>query len=149
MSDYKPEVKGGPLWIIVVVGAVILLNLIGLLGLMADGPLYAVVSPAFPPLLRAALAIWWIASLSVVLIGLLRRRPWALTWLGPLLTLYAALGILGEVVFARADYDRGGIGFQILVSGILLAPIWWVSLRRRRATMSMMKEFSEGQHAEK
>jgi uncharacterized membrane protein len=149
MTDYKPEVKRGPLWIIIFVGAVIVLNLIGLLGLIADWPLYATLSPAFPPLLRAALAIWWIVSLSVVLTGLLRRRSRALAWLGPLLTLYAALGVLGVVLFARSDYDRGGIGFQIVVSGVLLAPIWWVWLRQRRATIAMTKRFSEGQNGEK
>jgi hypothetical protein len=133
MTDYKPEPKRGPLWIIIFVSAVIVLNLISLLGLIADGPLYAMVNPAFPALLRAALVIWWIVSLGIVLIGLLRRRLWALTCLGPLLTLYVALGLLEGALFARSDYDRGGVGFQIVVSVILLAPIWWVGLRRRAA----------------
>jgi uncharacterized membrane protein len=141
MTDYKPEAKRGPLWIIMCVGAVIVLNLIGLLGLIADGPLYAIVKPAFPEILRAALAIWWIASLSIVLIGLLRRRPWALTWAGVLLTLYAVLGLLWSVLFARSEYDRGGFGLQIAASAILLAPIWWVGLRRRALTL-MSKKFS-------
>ncbi len=149
MTDYKPEAKRGPLWIILFVGGVIVLNLIGLLGLIADGPLYAIAKPAFSPLARAALAIWWIATLGIVLTGLLRRRTWALTWAGLLLTLYAVVGILGEILFARADYDRGGIGFQIVVSVILLAPIWWVWQRRRRATMSIMKRFAEEQNAKK
>jgi uncharacterized membrane protein len=149
MSDYKPEAKRGPLWIIIFVGLVIVLNLIGLLGLIADGPLYAMVSPAFPPLLRAALAIWWIVSLSLVLAGLLRRRTWALTWVCVLLTLYAALGVLWVVLFGRSDYDRGGIGFQIVVSGLLLAPIWWVWLRQRRATIAMREKFSGGQNGQK
>jgi hypothetical protein len=54
-------------------------------------------------------------------------------WAALLLTVYALMGLLMLLAFARSDYDRGRAGAEVALSVALLAPIWWHALRRNRS----------------
>ena|SRR5260221_8535760 len=82
----------------------------------------------------------WALVLLFLAIGSWWRNRQALFWIGPLITLYATSGLVWMFLFARADYDRGRFGFQIVVTVVFLIPVWWVVVRRgwlRRGTIAV------------
>jgi hypothetical protein len=78
-----------------------------------------------------AIAAIWAILLLVLFIGLLRRRPLAFALIAPLLTVDALIGLLWEIAFVQADYGRVRLGFQALLTVIILAPVWWLAVRRK------------------
>src|SRR5258708_6920756 len=84
----------------------------------------------FAPGVRLLLASAWIVIFALLLAGLIRRRRMAFTWTAPIITLYGISSVVWNILFARSDYSRGGIGFQALVTALALIPIWWIALRR-------------------
>lgn len=81
---------------------------------------YRALDISYPPLLRAALALIWAALLLVLAAALARRRPWARRWTLVILSNYGAFGVLWMLLFARTDFARGRIGFQAVVTVLLL-----------------------------
>jgi fucose 4-O-acetylase-like acetyltransferase len=119
-----------PFWLLAGIAALIaasVLDAVITLDVLAQ---YQVLATPFPPGLKIAAAGAWIVVLTVLTVDLLRRRRWAFRWAGPILTLYALAGWVWQFLFDRSDYGRGQLGFQMLVAGIALIPVWWIAVRR-------------------
>src|SRR5689334_3363569 len=95
-------------------------------------PQYAALQLPFPAAFRVVIAGGWGVVLAVLLLRLLHYDRKALNWTAPILTLYALTGLLWLIMFARADYDRGRIGFQTVLAVVTLLPVWLNWLIRRR-----------------
>lgn len=107
---------------------------------------YRALGVSYPPLLRAGFALAWAAALGWLALGLARRRRWARRWSLVILSNYGAFGVLWLVIYARSDYDRGRIGFQAILTALLLALLAW-SLRWRRIRRAFERppgELSDG-----
>jgi hypothetical protein len=114
--------------------------LFALLGILLVGNAYSIVgtleisntAPGMPfaPGVRIALSIVWIVVLSGLLIGIVRKNRIAFISVAPLLTLYGLAGLIWNAVFEQSTYSRGSQPFDVLVTIVILAPIWWVALRR-------------------
>ncbi|MFN8420166.1 MAG: hypothetical protein U0528_13135 [Anaerolineae bacterium] len=121
-----------PLWLFGVVLALIAAKGIEVVGTLRETALYQEFALPFSPTVRIAFAGFWLIALLFLMIGLWRRLTWAYRWCAPLLTLYAISHMLWQLLFFRADFDRGRLLFQIGISVVLLIPLWlWVWTRRR------------------
>ncbi len=109
-------------------------NVLGVEGTVATLPLYQVVGVPFPAGIRAVLDTAWAIMLAWLDVALLRRQRRAFAWVGPLLTIYALLGLGWQAAFVRADYGRGRFPFELLLTVLALVPVWWIVLRRRWLT---------------
>jgi hypothetical protein len=87
---------------------------------------YRALGVSYPPLLRAGLALIWSAVLLATGAGLWNRHPWARRWLVVVLSNYGAFGVLWMIVFARADFARGRIAFQAVVTALLVGLVAWI-----------------------
>jgi len=119
-----------PKWVLAV-----LLALCGANVLTIVGTVSVLVSGNIPDLpfafgVRIAVAVAWLTVFAMLIIGLLRRWRPAFFLTAPSLTLYGTSSVVWNILFARSDYSRGGIGFQSLVTVLALLPIWWVAIRR-------------------
>lgn len=92
---------------------------------------YRALGVSYPPLLRAALALGWAALLLALGVGLARRQRWARRWLVLALSNYGAFGVLWTIGFARADFARQRIVFQIVLAALLVGAVAWVMRWRR------------------
>jgi hypothetical protein len=119
-----------PRWFLAMILVVIAAHTIDAVGTLANLPLYQSVALPFSPLVKAAIAAIWAILLLVLFVGLLRRRPVAFGLAALLLTVDALAGLLWEIAFVQADYGRGRLGFQAVLTVIILAPVWWLALRR-------------------
>jgi len=119
-----------PLWLYVALLFLIILNgytIFGTPALIGD---YAALSVPFSPFVRIGVALVWIALFAVMLIGLFTKRHLAYRAVALLLTAYGLFNIIWDVIFARSDYTRGAFGFQIVITALVLIPIWWLAVRR-------------------
>ncbi|MCC7447925.1 MAG: hypothetical protein IT324_10940 [Anaerolineae bacterium] len=127
--------RQAPRWLLAIVLVLIAANLLEVAGTLAIMPQYAVLPVPFPAALRMVIAGGWAIVLTVLLLRLFRRDARALNWTAPILTLYALTGLVWLILFARADYDRGRIGFQMVLAIVTLLPVWLNgSAGRRRDT---------------
>lgn len=92
---------------------------------------YRALDISYPPLLRAALAVVWAVLLLGLAVALACRRTWARRWTLVILSNYGAFGVLWMLLFARTDFARGRIGFQAVVT-VLLLVLAGAALRWRR-----------------
>lgn len=113
-----------PRWLLAIILTLIAANLIEVAGTLAIAPQYAALQLPFPATLRIVIAGGWTIALAVLLFRLIRHDPKALHWTAPILTLYALTGLVWLLLFARADYDRGRIGFQLVLAVVTLLPVW-------------------------
>jgi len=118
-----------PLWILLLTAGLIIANVLTVTGSWANTSMFGDLPLSYPPALRQIAALVWIGMFALLLFGLLRKSRRAYAAAAPLISLYAAFGLLWLVVFAQADYDRRRVGFQALLSLVLLLPLWWVALR--------------------
>jgi len=75
---------------------------------------------AYPPLLRAALALGWAVLLLALGIGVLRCKRWTRRGWLILLSNYGAFNVLWLIVFAESDFSRGRAPFQAVATAALL-----------------------------
>src|SRR5579859_1114753 len=85
---------------------------------------------SYPIWLRAALSITWAAIFVISAIGLIRQPLRALRFAAPVLTVYGICSLIWLAGFSSSDYDRGRVTFQLALTAILLAPVWWLNFRR-------------------
>lgn len=86
---------------------------------------------SYPPLLRAVFALGWGVTLLLFGAGLARRRRWARRWILLVISNYGVFGVLWMVVFAASDFGRERIGFQAVLTVVLVALLaWFLRLRR-------------------
>ncbi len=132
MVESVPQqpVRGAPRWLVAALLVLIGANLLDTAGTVSAASQYQAISVPFPAGLRIALALAWTLVLAVLVVGLLRGHRLAFRWTAPVLTAYALFGLLWQVMFARSDYARGQIGFQVALSLIALLPVWWIAIRR-------------------
>jgi hypothetical protein len=119
-----------PTWLLAVLLALCGANVLTIAGTASALVSGSVPDLPFAPGVRIALAAAWIVIFALLFAGLIRRRRMAFTWTAPIITLYGVSSVVWNILFARSDYSRGGIGFQALVTTLALIPIWWVALRR-------------------
>jgi hypothetical protein len=96
---------------------------------------YRALGISYPPLLRSVLALAWGIGFAAVGIGLARRQSWARRGLLILVSNYGAFGVLWIVVYARSDFSRDRLPFQIAVTAGVIAAVAWIThwWRVRRA----------------
>jgi hypothetical protein len=120
-----------PRWFLAFLLIVIAAHAIDAIGTLASMPLYQTLALPFSPVVKATIATIWTILLIVLFVGLLRKHRLAFAVAAPLLTVDAVAGLLWEIAFVQADYGRGRLGFQALLTVIILAPMWWLAVRRR------------------
>ncbi len=120
-----------PYWLILLAAIAALANLIGLAGRIADLPRDSGLALPVSPWLGIATTAAWALAFAGLALALWRRASAAaaIFWSAPLFTLYALVGLLALVAFARADYDRGRIGAEVAASSLVLVVVWWRALR--------------------
>ncbi len=123
-----------PRWFLALMLFVIVAHALDAAETLANMPQYQAVTLPFSPAAKAAFSAIWSILLTVLFVGLLRRRRAAFAWAAPLLTIVALAGLLWEIVFVRADYGRSRLGFQAFLTVIVLAPVWWLAVRGRWLT---------------
>ena len=119
-----------PLWLLAGIAILIVASALDAIGTLDAVPQYQALAIPFAPGLRIAAAVAWIAVLAALTVDLLRRRRWAFRWTGPILTVYVLAWLAWQLLFDRSDYGRGRLGFQVLVAGIALIPVWWIVVRQ-------------------
>jgi len=87
---------------------------------------YRELGVSYPPLLRAAFALGWAALLLALGLGLARRRRWARRWIVLALSNYGMFSVLWSIGFARADFARQRIAFQVVLVVVLVGMAAWV-----------------------
>ncbi len=92
---------------------------------------YRALGVSYPPLLRSGLALAWGTGFAAVGIGLARRQPWARRGLLILVSNYGVFGVLWLVVYAKSDFSRDRVPFQIAVTAGLIGAVAWITRRRR------------------
>ncbi len=123
LSSFAHPLKA-PRWLLAIILALIAANLIEVIGILALTSSYAALQVPFSTAVRVTIAGGWDIVLTVLLVNLLRHNRRAVAWAAPILTLYSLTGLVWFIVFARSDYDRGRIGFQIVLAVVTLIPIW-------------------------
>jgi hypothetical protein len=86
---------------------------------------------SYPPLLRAAFALAWGMAFAAFGIGLARRQLWARRWLLVLVSNYGGFSVLWLVVYAKSDFSRDRIAFQVVVAAGLVGVVAWITRWRR------------------
>ncbi len=92
---------------------------------------YRALGVSYPPLLRSGLALAWGTGFAAVGIGLARRQPWARRGLLILVSNYGVFGVLWLVVYAKSDFSRDRVPFQIAVTAGLIGAVAWITRWRR------------------
>ncbi len=83
-----------------------------------------------PAVLLVGNAVWAVVFIALGL-GLWRLKMWARRGLLAAATLYLAQHWLERLLFARSDYARATIPFDLVLDGLSLALVWGALLRRR------------------
>jgi hypothetical protein len=119
-----------PRWLLIGILIVIASNALDVIGTANSASQFSLADVPFSPTVKIALSMFWIVTFSLLTRELWRRRRWAFRWAAILLTAYGAINLLWFALFVRADYGRGRLPFLALATVILLAPVWWVTIRR-------------------
>ena len=112
--------------LIVILAVLTLLNAVAVLQLLRSFSIQLAPAVAYPPLARILYNSFWTLLFLWLIFRLLRRPRAAIRSAPPLLTLYGIANVIWLALFARADYDRNRIAFQIVFTGLLLIPVWLV-----------------------
>ncbi len=108
---------------------------------------YRTLGVSYPPLLRAGWGLLWAIVLLTVAAGLIGRRPWARRGAVLAVSNYAALSVLWSIGFARADFARQRIPFQVAVAAGLAVATWWIMRRQNvRAVFVTAQSEQHGIH---
>ncbi|GEM_PF-740179 len=75
---------------------------------------------SYPPPLRAGCALVWGIALLGTAWHLAQRRRHARRWTFVILSNYGLFGVLWLLIYARSDYSRGRILFQVFITLLLL-----------------------------
>ena len=124
--------------LIEVLAVLALINAATALQLAQSIPDQQALGVSYPPGVRLILAVLWTALFVGLIIRLLRRPRATIRLVPPLLTLYGLSSIIWLLLFARTDFDRGRIPFQIVATGLLLVLLWWLC-RDRPAAVNIME----------
>ncbi len=119
-----------PKWLCAAIALVFVANLWTAFGTLSEAPDYTALGVPFPPALRIAISSLWAILLALLFLGLLLHRRMAFIGAAPLLSLYGLANLGFQILFARSDYSRGLFLFQLLITTLLLIPVWWVALRK-------------------
>lgn len=119
-----------PRWLLIGILIVIASNVLDMIGTANSASQYSLADVPFSPTLKIALSMFWIVTFALLALDLWRGRLWAFRWAAILLTAYGVINLLWFAIFVRADYGRGRLPFLALATVILLAPVWWLTLRR-------------------
>jgi hypothetical protein len=119
-----------PRWLLIGILIVIGSNALDVIGTANSASQYSLADVPFSPTLKIALSMFWIVAFAMLSLDLRRGRRWAFRWVALLLTAYGAINLLWFAIFVRADYGRGRLPFLALATVILLAPVWWLTIRR-------------------
>jgi hypothetical protein len=84
----------------------------------------------FSPIVRVIFAGYWLVTLIVCTVGLWHQARWVFRWTVPVITFYALTHVLWQVLFFRSDFDRGRLAFQIVISILLVLPLWAIAWQR-------------------
>jgi hypothetical protein len=127
-----------------------LYNLLLALDQAANAGDYRALGVSYPPLLRSVLALGWGIGFALVGIGLARRQSWARRGLLVLVSNYGVFGVLWIVVYARSDFSRDRLPFQIAVTAGVIAAVAWIThwWRVRRAFKSEDNNSGEASYDE-
>jgi len=134
MLDESPALprRSWTLWlfglILILVGVY---NLLLALDNVCRAGYYRDLGVSYPPLLRAATALAWGVGFLALGIAWWQRRWRARHWTWVVVSNYGLFHVLWLIVFARSDFGRGRIAFQVVLVvtiGVLLA---WVMRWRR------------------
>ncbi len=91
---------------------------------------YRALGVSYPPLLRAGWGLLWAIVLLTLAAGLIGRRSWAYRWTALVVSNYAGLSVLWSIGFARADFARQRLPFQVAATAGLAVVLWWVMRRQ-------------------
>lgn len=122
--------KTAPLWFYLIPATLIILNLYTILGTFTLLPEYAELDLPFSPMIRIGLALLWIIIFGVLTAGLVVDSRFAFAAVVPTFTAYGLANIIGTLLFARSEFARGQLGFQVITTVVVLLPIWWIAARR-------------------
>jgi hypothetical protein len=134
MSDLSERLPRRPrsLWILCLIVALIgVINGYLALDQARHAGHYRDLGVSYPPLLRATLALVWGVALLTVAAGLFWRQPWARRWALIVLCNYGAFTVLWLVIYARSDFARERLPFQIALTVALVGLAGWVLHWRR------------------
>lgn len=92
---------------------------------------YQKLGVSYQPERRAALALIWGAVLIVWGVGLFMKATWARRWILIILSNYGAFGVLWLLIYARSDFSKGRIAFQVAVTTALVDLVAWIMTWRR------------------
>lgn len=118
-----------PRWLLLIIGLLFLAKVIQAVGVLTNAAQLATLPLPVPAIVSLTFSGSWAITLAYLGIDLMRRRRWAFTWIGPLLTAYVLAELTWQVSLFRSDYDRGRLLFQVVISLMALLPIWWVVWR--------------------
>jgi hypothetical protein len=121
--------KSAPLWFYPTLLFLIVFNLYTVIGTVLQEAQYRILDIQFSPVLRIVVSGLWVIVFCALLRGLALRQPLAFMWIVPVMSLYGMANLAGSIVFARSDYSRGQVGFQVIGTVIVLLPLWWIALR--------------------
>jgi hypothetical protein len=119
-----------PLWFVVLPAVLCLMSGLGALTVIQELPITGALSLPYPTTLRAMLMLAFTLLFAALFLGLLARwqkayasMPWAVA-------AYAMGQWLFGALFAQADYDRGRLGIQALVTLFVLIPVFYLAHRK-------------------
>jgi hypothetical protein len=125
-----PEHLHAPKWLLGAIGLIVIGNLWTVFGTFVEASDYVTLAVPFPPAVLIILAGSWAILFILLLLGLLLRHRNAFAGAAPLLSLYGLANLAFAILFTRADYSRGLSTFQLLLTLLLLVPVWWAALRK-------------------
>ena len=119
-----------PLWLLAVMIGLIAFNIYSVIGTWSAAAAFAELDVPFSAAGRIAFAILWIVLFGGVVAGMLGKQRIAFVLVAPVLTTYGIANLLWTLAFARSDYGRGQIGFQMIATVLALVPVWGTAIRR-------------------
>jgi hypothetical protein len=123
-------------WLLAVLGLLFGAEIVDLRGTLINAADYEAFAIPFPAAIRLIFSGLWALILGWLFLALFfrRRRAFALT--GPILTIYALMGLLWGLLFYQSDFDRGRLTFQAILAALTLIPIWWMARQKLRRSQT-------------
>jgi hypothetical protein len=121
-----------PLWLLAIIFAASGLDLLALINLINNLALYRQLSLPFALTGWLTLLVVWLVLLLGLGLALLARRPVAWRLCPLILGGYGVFHWVWLAAFARADYDRGRLAAQAMLTLLLLLPVGWLAWRYRQ-----------------
>jgi hypothetical protein len=149
MTDVNPRRARRPrlLWLVALMLAAIgAANLALALDHARHADRYRALGVSYPPLLRAGWGLLWAVVLLTLAAGLIGRRPWAHRGAVLVVSNYVALSVLWSIGFARADFARQRLPFQVAVAAGLAVVTWWVMRRQNVRAVFVTAQSEQHRH---